>query len=838
MASLRRRRPAPNEGGLTAAARRVSLTRKPPEKPSVLAKQTLAWQFYREVPEVKELVLWRGNQIAKLRLFPAAYSPDDPDGDPVPVTDEASGVDPAVAAMAAEVMADLKSGYGGRPELLRRLEINLEVAGELHLVGFAERPPDPAKIGDMGEAAEWLVVSTSELLYKPGAGSDDPGVYSVKQSPKDRDGRALDNDKGDDMFRIWMPDAEWATSPDNALMGTLAVLELVQVLNGQLLAESRSRIPAGILAVPNELVVAMTTAATANAAEGQEAMAEKFINDLVTAITHAITDPTDVATLAPVVVRGPKDHLGSDVFRWIDISRTPDEHLDKRIESLMGRVFRGLDAPVEVIEGHKNTTFSNANQIDEDTFEDYIEPRAVLVADALTAGYLRPVLARRLTDAGLTVDMTVLESMFVWYDPSDLVTQPNPSESASEGHDRYTISDKAWRRAKGFSEDDAPDPLEVLIRAGLRRGPIAPNVTNAILALLDSDAELPDPVGGGGNPQSGTTTGLSRTDKLAILAGVIGVDYPKARPPVMAVATEITASTSTPRGDIGRALVGVDREFRTRVLIAADRAMSRALEHAGNRLRSSTALGIREVVRGVTAERRAERVGPTMLAEAGITPDSLLSGAFDDLESQFMQWGAGAQDDAIELVGSVVGGFSVSQREALGLRMAGSLEEAWSWMKGSLMSLAEGLLFNPHPSAPAIGEFDPSLRIPPGLVRQAAARAGGLAGLSTNGEGSAFVTLTDAGTRPAGGIATGEHVRGVLRDSGAGIEGYEWEYGQARRSQPFHPHRRLDGVEFADWDDTVLSNFTGFPPYPFYMPGDHDGCLCDAIPKIIPAPER
>jgi hypothetical protein len=54
---------------------------------------------------------------------------------------------------------------------------------------------------------------------------------------------------------------------------------------------------------------------------------------------------------------------------------------------------------------------------------------------------------------------------------------------------------------------------------------------------------------------------------------------------------------------------------------------------------------------------------------------------------------------------------------------------------------------------------------------------------------------------------------------------HTWVTGDPQR--PFEPHQELDGVEFENWDDDRLVNNEPWPPYDFYTPGDHDGCLCD-----------
>jgi hypothetical protein len=75
----------------------------------------------------------------------------------------------------------------------------------------------------------------------------------------------------------------------------------------------------------------------------------------------------------------------------------------------------------------------------------------------------------------------------------------------------------------------------------------------------------------------------------------------------------------------------------------------------------------------------------------------------------------------------------------------------------------------------------------------------------------------------------------VLAQGGATVDGYQWVYGPAHRTRPFDPHAELDGVEFVNFDDDVLTNNEGFPEYDFFMPGDHPGCICDYEPIVIAA---
>jgi len=225
---------------------------------------------------------------------------------------------------------------------------------------------------------------------------------------------------------------------------------------------------------------------------------------------------------------------------------------------------------------------------------------------------------------------------------------------------------------------------------------------------------------------------------------------------------------------------------------------------------------------------------------ASANPGDLWDGAWDDLRDQFLEWGALAQEDALEAAAQLAAGLSTEQRRALTLRQADDLGTAWEWMRGALAAVADARLFDPDPAAPAVGEFDPTSRVPTGLVRRAMEIAGGRSDLAVDVTGSvldagAWVTMAGPGGLPAppGGIGTGVLVGEAIAAAGGAVEGYRWVYGPALRANPFPPHLALAGVEFVNFDDAQLANGSGFPAGEYYFPGDHAGCVCDVEPIII-----
>ena len=73
----------------------------------------------------------------------------------------------------------------------------------------------------------------------------------------------------------------------------------------------------------------------------------------------------------------------------------------------------------------------------------------------------------------------------------------------------------------------------------------------------------------------------------------------------------------------GAGLLAIDVDLRTRLLVAASDAMERALERAGNRLRSKVASSQRPLIDGMPPRRFAEILGRGFVAAAGLTETDL-----------------------------------------------------------------------------------------------------------------------------------------------------------------------------------------------------------------------
>lgn len=832
---LRPRRPELR--AVTAAATRIQLDQPKRARKQAGKRQPWqleCWDYFDSVPEVKQGTWRMGNQIAKVRLVVATMPADG--SEPIVASDPASGVSPQLAALADMELARLRSSMGGQPEILRELAMNLDVAGECYIVGWGAIADTTGPLGQVieGRPEDWDVRSVSEVEIK---GSGDSTRYLVKDSPDDR-GTEL-NPETDTIIRVWQRHPRWSSLADAALAGVRGECEALVTLHAEVLADSRSRHNAGLLTMPNEL----SFGAMPDEGEdtGDDAAADPLTDEITDVFSDPVDDPTDPGAVAPSLLRGPGEFLQPQYVRWVDLGRKPSSELDNRIKARVERLARGLNWPVESTMGHQQTTYANAEQVDEDEFSDYHEPRLVLICDALTNAYLRA----NLLDAG--ANPAEVEQLIVWYDPSALIRDPDLSEAAKHAHGELALSDEALRKYLGLSEDDAPATLERLQRVGLKRGIFTADLSLALLELLGQEIEVePLPKAPPALPDDTADDSSDSTDDGADDAGDDGQAQQAAtaravleRHPRFAAALavrKLTALATTGRpapprqGSLGRRLMDLDMDLRGRLLVLADRTMDRGLERAGNRLRGTASL--RSLLRGVEPQMAGAHLGRAIVADAGLDPAQLLADAIEPMRAQFMAWGARAQEQAIEYVSRTISGLDAARRADLAVRQASSLEEAWLWFSQALQAHAERVLFDPSVLDPgALGEIADSIVVPPGMVREAMSIAGGAGGVHTNTDTDAWVTISSDQYR--GGIGTGELVNGLLRDEGAGVEGYEWVYGPASRTRPFEPHADLDGVTFTDWSDSQLAVTGSFPAASHYLPGDHGGCLCDVAPVII-----
>jgi hypothetical protein len=155
--------------------------------------------------------------------------------------------------------------------------------------------------------------------------------------------------------------------------------------------------------------------------------------------------------------------------------------MNARADRVLDRILQGLDVPKDTVTGLANVKYSNAVQIDESLYKAHIEPMLLLLADAFTAVYLRPAL---LEDGWSQAEV---QKITVWYDASAVATRNDRASDADSGYEKGVISAQAWRRAHGFTDQDAPTGKEIGVRMVVEKGGIDPMLTEAILPVIAPD---------------------------------------------------------------------------------------------------------------------------------------------------------------------------------------------------------------------------------------------------------------------------------------------------------------------------------------------------------------
>lgn len=551
--------------------------------------QTDAWDYFDTSPPIKFGTWWAGNLLAKIELFPAVELPDgsvvavdaiDPDtiprnenGDPTgPGKRYSDGlIDETLAAAARAEWSRLHAEMGGQSELQRELGMNFDVAGECYLVGWAAREPDPGdpQLGRPprdGVPETWEVRSISEVYEKD-------GVWHVRDTPG-ADGRAITED--DTIIRCYQRHPRWSALADCHMRAVLSDCRLLQVLTGQMYAEAMSRAAAGLLLMPKGMSMQRPAAPDPASGEGvgpddgDEAKETPFIDDFTDALTMPIADPADPNSVVPSIVEAEPENLKPEVFRHMHFGRDSGDKLDERIVGRRDAIAQGLNMPVEVLLGHQQTTFANADQINEDEFVDFIEPRILLQCDVLTIGFLRPqLLDADPTSATPRFPADQVARVFVWYDASSLMDPPDLSAAADEALDRFAVSREGYRKMKRIPEEYAPDTEEIMKLLGLRRGILTAELTSALIKYTDpafqpavaevdpgdGDEVVPDDEDGDAGVTAAGLIGYARRQAVlaALGAELLGLDpiaLPALGMPAIGAARESPpADPPSPRAD-------------------------------------------------------------------------------------------------------------------------------------------------------------------------------------------------------------------------------------------------------------------------------------------------
>lgn len=798
----------PNARALTAAAVRLDPTNlREAGRVKNLRQdwQRDAWAFYRALSIIHYAHDYYGNVVSRVRLYPGYQS--DPDDPPIPLDDigptaEApEGSTAGISAAAVDEMHRLDSSAdGGLPGIAGDLALNLALAGEAYLYG-KEDPESPT-----GE--RFAVYSIEEFKASESG-------YSIHRQ---NDSQGIPVGPDDYVLRAWRRLRQFRDQADAPMMALLDDCDNLLRWKRVLGAVGASRMHGGIFLTPSEWHFP-NRATDPNA--GGQAKDIPLVEQIATAFTTPLADPSSVNAVAPMHLEGPADTL--DKARFIDFGRGYGDDINRVIDGLKQDIAVGLDLPIEVVLGHMNTTFANAWQIAEETFKAHVEPLVQVICRALTDGYLWPALrARGLDPTGYSV----------WYDPTALIGHVDLFDNMEKMHTAYVVSDDALRRAGGANDDDAPEEEEIARRlyidqqkrVSIREAGTAPPgevQTEADLASAPGDAP----------PKPGGTAGPTPST---------------GKPPLTQAALAASGARQSNLTQLGPRLADIDRVLTAQIQTLADTALQRTLERAGAQVarkvqatnKGQRKTGLAAEIQAVDLDMVPAHVGRDQVLALGLSEDKLIDGQLGQLEPQYRKLTKRALAAALLAGRRAVPDGSLTDERSREIESAqeAHISAGFAVLSAGVLAAAHDQLFTPAQQQAGPGEIDLSTRISPSVIRESLSVAGGTP------VSKALTPGTDK--TPPGGIATGQLVMEAFKAS-LDVLPVAWQWIYSYPDKPLESHEVLDGVEFASWDDDVLLNPDSWPDVTWLRPGDHLGCGCAALPSFaedrpndIPADEE
>lgn len=355
-------------------------------------------------------------------------------------------------------------------------------------------------------------------------------------------GILIESDVEPFLLRIWRPHPRKPSESNAPSRAILPILAEMDALTKRIFAEIDSRLAgAGMFFVASEF----TLPTPANATDQPGSTADQFQAALTSAMTEALGDQTSAAARTPIVVTVPGDRI--DQLKHVTFAVPMDERVQGLREEGIRRLALGMDLPPEILTGMADTNHWTAWNVDEAAIKVHAEPLLDLITDSLTTGLLWPLLQTVVPEDSLT-------EYAVDSDTAEMRLRPDRSKEAFELYDRGVINAVTLRREVGFSETDAPSDTEV--RAFFLRkvasGSTTPELVARALEELGVDLTPGEP--------AESSPGADRLVEARPTPSLEG--HPDNGPP----------NEGVPQG----------------LVSAADVIVHRALERAGNRLRTKT----------------------------------------------------------------------------------------------------------------------------------------------------------------------------------------------------------------------------------------------------------
>jgi hypothetical protein len=371
---------------------------------------------------------------------------------------------PAEDQHAKDALALLFGSPEGRQEALRQFGIHFTVAGEAYIISV----PTADGTGD-----DWMVVAATEVKF------DANGVVH------------LDRERFESplTIRLWRPHPRLRLYSNSPARAVLPVLSELNGLTQHVAAQIDSRLAgAGVLLLPSEISfsAAPTEGEEGATSTNEESGADKIVNELMGTMAKAIKSRSDPSALVPIVLQVAGEFVDKvkHVKFWSDL----DEHAIELRNEAIRRLALGMDMPPEVLEGQADLNHWSSWQVEEAAIKSHTEPLLAVITSSLTTGYLVPYL---MSEGGMTREEAELYS--IGADTAGMRVRPNRSEEAMELFDRGLLSVASLLRENGFDPENdlmGDEERKVWFLRKVALGQTTPEIVAAALRKLEVPLEV------------------------------------------------------------------------------------------------------------------------------------------------------------------------------------------------------------------------------------------------------------------------------------------------------------------------------------------------------------
>lgn len=484
-----------------------------------------------------------------------------------------------------------------RAEIQRDMATQLLITGEPYLIGQRESSDE-----------RWSIASVEEV-------HPDGDTVRITDSPFDESPERLDP-RNSTWIRMWRRSPRYRSLATSHIKPLLETIDELLGWDAAARAAGRNRLTmAGLLGIPSDCEV------PAEEDDPPEfSGSERFVRRVFNAMVTAIRNPSSAAAAVPIVFSYTAKDSGKSGVEFISVDRPQDALLESRTERCLGRLGSGLNVPPEVLTGLGGATHGASGSIKDSAFREHGEPLVILMCNALTIAYHRP----RLIKAGMSPEEAKKE--FLWFDKSKLIERPDMGQAADRGAELLMIGPAAWRRERGFSETDAPTPteekrmIEILTITRGRGGSNSPDPLNPTKPDAPQD---PERATGENAPDDHPPRGRRANDSPAV------TNRGKGQQLLSSADLALNGHTN------GSALLFPEQALAIRLQMFGDMTIRRALERAGNLLRSLANPQQKSSIKSVPSDRVALTLGREVVNKLD-KRNALFEGSFDAVPSFYV----------------------------------------------------------------------------------------------------------------------------------------------------------------------------------------------------------